>query len=163
MNTTDKYEFKEIRDIKITFRTYSKFSDKLERLYCNKHRAAQMIFENWLTMREICIKEIFKTLSKEELCFIVETYMVISKPNGLFDDIFISSKCLGFTTILKLMEGFNSNILSYNPEKGKIDTKLLKTKLDLLTPIQIFFLEDLFKAYKGDGEIKDYIESLCKT
>ena len=41
--------------------------------------------------------------------------------------------------------------------------KLLKPKLDALTPVQIFFLVDLCKTYKGDGEIKDYIENLCKT
>ncbi len=60
------------------------------------------------------------------------------------------------------MENFNSNLFKLKDD-GNVDTKLLKPKLDALTPVQIFFLEDLCKTYRGDVEIKEYIESLCKT
>ena len=69
---------------------------------------------------------------------------------------------MGFLEIVKKMEDFGTNLFSSKEEANNVDMKLLKPKLDALTPVQIFFLEDLCRTYR-DGKIKEYIESLLKN
>ncbi len=163
MNDINSLELKQIRNTNISFRTYPSIADQLEEVYGNKYKGAQLICDNWLSIRNLIIKELAEKLTKEELCFLVETYKILTNPNGVFSDIYLYSKIMGFVELIKKMENFNSNLFKLKDEAGKVDIKLLKPKSDALTPVKIFFLEDLCKTYKGDGEIKDYIERLYKT
>ena len=160
MNDINSFELKQIRDTKITFRTYSSIADQLEKIYGNKHRAAQLIFDNFLSIRNLIIKEIAEKLTKDELCFLVETFHVISSPNGFFQEFFLYSEIMGFLEIVKKMEDYGIDLFSSKEEVSKVDMKLLKPKLDTLTPVQIFFLEDLCKTYRVEIDFKDYVDSI---
>ncbi len=163
MKIQTKRIHKKKRDITLSFRSHSEFGDKLEQIYGNKHRGAQNAFDYWLPLRQSAIKEIFDKLSRNEVHYIINLYYKIASSHNMYIDIFTYSCVFGFVYIIKLMEELSEGLSQEITGDTCTDTKKLKTKLEALTSIQSFFLEDLCKTYREGGDIKEYIESLCKT
>ncbi len=162
MKIQTKRIHKKKRDITLSFRSYSEFGDKLEQIYGNKHRGAQIAFDYWLPLRQSAIKEIFDKLSRNEVHYIIKLYYKIASSHNMYIDLFTYSCVFGFVYIIKLMEELSEGLTQEITGETCIETKKLKTKLEALTSIQSFFLEDICCLYPEDISINEYIDQLLK-